>query len=132
MGIAVGKLVSVLVGVNNSAPKEVGVGVKVRGVGVEVAKRFCVGMGVSLMNAVGVLVGGVDVCVASNDGRLIPEQPVRKMAIIKTRMNFFMMRPLHPSERAQGLRTVQCVRDTSVRETTERPSTRWVTVDATS
>ena len=42
-GSVVGRLVSVLVGVNNSAPIEVTVGVNVIGVGVAVAKRFCVG-----------------------------------------------------------------------------------------
>jgi hypothetical protein len=70
----------------------VGVGVKVIGVGVAVAKRFCVGIGVSLMNAVGVSLGGGEVCVASSAGKPgRPEQPARRMAIKRTWMNFFMM-----------------------------------------
>ena len=55
---AVGKGVSVLVGVNNSAPRAVTVGVNVSGVLVEVAKRFCVGIGVALENGVDVSAGG--------------------------------------------------------------------------
>lgn len=50
--------VSVLVGVNNSAPIAVTVGVNVRGVLVEVAKRFWVGIGVALANGVCVSAGG--------------------------------------------------------------------------
>ena len=46
------------VGVNNSAPIAVTVGVNVRGVLVEVAKRFCVGIGVALTNGVRVSAGG--------------------------------------------------------------------------
>ena len=64
---AVGKGVSVLVGVNNSAPIAVTVGVNVSGVLVEVAKRFCVGMGVALtkgvfVSAAGGAVGEVTSC----------------------------------------------------------------------
>ena len=55
---AVGKGVSVLVGVNNSAPIAVTVGVNVSGVLVEVAKRFWVGIGVALENGVDVSAGG--------------------------------------------------------------------------
>ena len=77
VGKAVGKLVSVLVGVNSSAPSAVTVGVNVSGVGVKVAKRFCVGMGVSLINGVDVSAERGGVCEASNGGRLDrPEQPV--------------------------------------------------------
>lgn len=64
VGKAVGKFVAVPVGVNNSAPIDVTVGVKVSGVLVEVAKRFCVGMGVLVENGVGVSTGGGEVGVA--------------------------------------------------------------------
>jgi hypothetical protein len=70
------------VGVNNSAPIEVTVGVNVSGVGVEVANRFCVGMGVCVGAGVSVSVGGGAVGVAMNGGMLIggiPEQPARKI-----------------------------------------------------
>ena len=74
-------------GVNKSAPIIVTVGVKVSGVGVEVANRFCVGMGVSLAAGVSVSVGGAGgVGVASNCGMLIfgkPEQPARKIPSTK-------------------------------------------------
>jgi hypothetical protein len=83
VGKAVGNLVSVLVGVKFSAPSAVTVGVKVSGVGVEVANRFCVGIGVSLMDGVGVSVGG-GVGVASKGGRLMPEQPARRLASQRT------------------------------------------------
>ena len=52
--------VGVMVGVNNSAPIWVTVGVKVSGVLVDVAKRFCVGAGVSVGTNVGVSTGGGD------------------------------------------------------------------------
>ena len=45
-------------GVNNSAPIAVTVGVNVSGVLVEVAKRFWVGIGVAVENGVGVSAGG--------------------------------------------------------------------------
>jgi len=45
-------------------------------------------------------------------------------------MDFFMERPSQSFD--QGLKTLQCVNEISVRETTERPSTLRVTVDATS
>ena len=78
------------------------------------------------------LVGGGEVCVASKGGKLgRPEQPARRSAINRTWMSFFIMRPLRPSKPAQGLSTVQCVSETSVRETTERPNTRCVAVEAT-
>src|SRR5690349_15607936 len=90
--MSVGRRVSVLVGVNNSAPREVGVGVKVIGVGVAVAKRFCVGIGVSLMKGVAVSMGGGEVCVASSAGKPgSPEQPASRIAIKRTWMSFFMM-----------------------------------------
>jgi len=57
------------------------VGVNVSGVGVEVAKRFCVGMGVSLIKGVAVSAGGVGVREASSGGRL--EQPARIIVIKK-------------------------------------------------
>ena len=76
-----GKFVSVAVGVNSSAPIEVTVGVKVSGVLVEVAKRFCVGMGVALIKGVGVSAGGGGVGEVSNGGRPgRPEQPARNNA----------------------------------------------------
>jgi hypothetical protein len=66
--------------------------VNVIGVGVAVANRFCVGIGVSLMNGVGVSVGGGEVCVASSPGKPgRPEQPTRRMAIKRTWMSFFIM-----------------------------------------
>ena len=68
---AVGIGVSVLVGVNNSAPMAVTVGVNVRGVLVEVAKRFCVEIGVTLTNGVGVSAGGGTVGDAISCPRLI-------------------------------------------------------------
>ena len=79
-GVGVGRdPVGVRVGVNNSAPIDVTVGVKVSGVGVEVAHRFCVGMGVLLAAGVSVSAGGVGV---NNCGMLIfgkPVQPARKI-----------------------------------------------------
>jgi hypothetical protein len=59
----VGKSVAVDVAVKDSAPIWVTVGVKVSGVLVDVAKRFCVGAGVSVGSVVGVSVkgGGVGV-----------------------------------------------------------------------
>ena len=83
MGRSTGTLVSVFVGVNNSAPSAVTVGVKVNGVGVEVANKFWVGMGVALINGVGVSTGTGGVAVALNGGRLMfgkpPEQPARNV-----------------------------------------------------
>jgi hypothetical protein len=80
VGKSVGMLVSVPVGVYKSAPIDVTVGVKVSGVGVDVANRFCVGMGVSLINGVRVAVGGGGVGEASNAGRFgRPEQPARRL-----------------------------------------------------
>jgi len=82
----VGKAVAVFVGVNNSAPIAVTVGVKVSGVLVEVAKRFCVGIGVLLTNGVGVLVGGGEVGLAMNCGSLIfgkAEQLARSIPSIR-------------------------------------------------
>lgn len=57
-----------MVGVNNSAPNAVTVGVNVRGVLVEVAKRFWVGMGVALEKGVDVAAGGGAVGDAPNCG----------------------------------------------------------------
>lgn len=102
VGTSVGKLVSVLVGVNNSAPRAVTVGVNVSGVGVAVANRFCVGIGVSLINGVGESVGGTGVCEASKGGKLIPEQPARRIAIVRTWIEVFMMTPLRPSKLLKG------------------------------
>lgn len=62
----VGKSVTVPVGVNNSAPIWVTVGVNVIGVLVEVAKRFWVGAGVMLAVAVGVSTNGMEVGVLIN------------------------------------------------------------------
>ncbi len=56
-----GSSVAVPVGVNNSAPSCVGVGVKVSGVGVDVANKFCVGAGVMLAVVVGAISGGTGV-----------------------------------------------------------------------
>ena len=72
---------AVLVGVNNSAPTNVTVGVKVSGVLVNVAKRSCVGTGVLLESGVGESTGGGGVAVAISCGRLIfdnSEQPARR------------------------------------------------------
>lgn len=80
-GVMLGSLVGVIVGVNNSAPIIVTVGVKVSGVAVEVANIFWVGMGVSLANGVREAVGAAMVVVARNWGKLIfgkLEQPARK------------------------------------------------------
>ena len=56
--VGIGSGVSVSVGVNNSAPICVTVGVNVSGVLVEVAKKFWVGMGVALTKGVLVSAGG--------------------------------------------------------------------------
>jgi hypothetical protein len=78
VGKSVGISVAVPVGVYKSAPSDVTVGVAVSGVGVEVANRFCVGMGVSLTKGVAVSVGRGGVGEASKDGRFgRPEQPTR-------------------------------------------------------
>ena len=66
VGKLVGKSVAVPVGVNNSAPIWVTVGVYVRGVLVAVAKRFCVGAGVTLSVGVGVSSMGAGVGVMIN------------------------------------------------------------------
>jgi len=101
VGRLTGTLVSVLVGVNNSAPSAVTVGVNVSGVGVEVANRFWVGMGVALINGVGVSTGIGGVAVALNEGRLIfgkpPEQPARRVPNRRVEINFFIMRLLRCS-----------------------------------
>jgi len=83
VGRSIGTSVSVLVGVNNSAPSAVTVGVNVSGVGEEVANRFWVGRGVALINGLGVSTGTGGVAVALNEGRLMfgkpPEQPARNV-----------------------------------------------------
>jgi hypothetical protein len=81
LSIGVGKGVVVRVGVNNSAPINVTVGVNVRGVLVDVAKRFCVGLAVWLGAGVGLWTGGGGVADALNAGTLMlgrAEQPARK------------------------------------------------------
>lgn len=60
-GVGNGSSVTVPVGVNNSAPSCVGVGVKVNGVLVAVAKRFWVGAGVMLGTGVNVSAAGMGV-----------------------------------------------------------------------
>jgi hypothetical protein len=57
-----------------------------------------VGMGVSLIDGVGVSLGGTGVGEeASSGGRLgIAEQPAKKMAIKRTWMSFCMMDPFRP------------------------------------
>jgi hypothetical protein len=95
-GTGVGKVVAVLVAVNDSAPINVTVGVKVSGVLVEVAKRFCVGVDVRIGAGVGVSAGGGEVGVAINCGRLIlgkPEQLPRNKLRARIWISFFMMRP---------------------------------------
>jgi len=72
--------VSVLVGVNNSAPSAVTVGVNVSGVLVAVANRFWVGIGVALINGVGVSTGKGGVGVTLNCGRLIFGKPPEQLA----------------------------------------------------
>jgi hypothetical protein len=95
LGKPVGISVSVPVGVYRSAPIDVTVGVNVNGVAVDVANRFCVGMGVSLINGVGVSVGGGDVGVASRAGTLgKPEQLPRRIARKRNERHFFMKGPL--------------------------------------
>lgn len=90
----VGKGVSVLVGVNNSAPICVTVGVNVIGVLVEVAKRFCVGAGVSVENGVAVSVGGTGVGVIINRPRSgSAEQPASRVKRMSTENFFFMEKP---------------------------------------
>ena len=86
-----GKSVAVAVGVNNSAPRAVTVGVKVNGVGVEVANRFCV-VGVTVADGDGVSVAGTGVGVLINAGMSDnAEQPERNMD--KTiRCTFFFMK----------------------------------------
>jgi hypothetical protein len=97
VGAEVGKAVAVFVGVNNSAPIEVTVGVKVSGVLVAVAKRFSVGIGVLLGNLVGVSTGGGCVAVAPSCGRSIfgkPEHPPSNAPNTRIWINFFIMKPL--------------------------------------
>ena len=86
VGTAVGNRVGVSVGVNNSAPTKVTVGVNVRGVLVDMANRSCVGRAVFDGVGVAVSAGGGEVCVAPSCGRLIsgrPEQAVRNNPRIK-------------------------------------------------
>ncbi len=138
-GTGDGKSVAVPVGVNNSAPIWVTVGVKVRGVLVDVAKRFCVGAGVMLAVGVGGLfAGGMGVGEAISFVRSDKDAQLERK-IEKTRMiNFFFIEnPLYTSalgmeKTRYGFRTLQCVSDTSVKEATERPNTFCVIVDATS
>jgi hypothetical protein len=82
--IGVGKSVAVPVGVKNSAPICVTVGVNVRGVLVEVAKRFCVGAGVMLGTGVCVASGGIGVGVAINCARSEREAQLERK-IVRTR-----------------------------------------------
>jgi hypothetical protein len=85
VGKSVGISVAVPVGVYKSAPIDVTVGVNVTSVGVEVANKFWVGIGVSLINGVGVSVGGGNVGVASKAGRFgSPEQPVSRIPSIRS------------------------------------------------
>ena len=90
-----GKSVGVTVGVNNSAPSAVTVGVNVSGVAVEVAKRFCDGMGVTVSCGPGVSVAGTGVGViikpAISDNA---EQPERNMDNTMMYTFFFMKWPL--------------------------------------
>jgi hypothetical protein len=87
----VGKSVAVAVGVNNSAPRAVTVGVYVSGVGVDVAKRFCAGLGVMVTDGAGVAVAGTGVGVLINpvisDNA---EQPERNMDNTMMCTFFFM------------------------------------------
>ena len=134
----IGNSVAVPVGVNNSAPICVTVGVKVSGVLVEVANRFCVGAGVMLAVGVGLSsTRGTGVGVVINFVRSDKDAQLERK-IVKTRMvNFFFIeRPFAnfctmKEKIRYGLRTLQCVSDTSEKEATERPKTFCVIVDAT-
>lgn len=90
-----GKSVAVAVGVNNSAPSAVTVGVNVSGVAVEVAKRFCGVIGVTVFRGAGVSIVGTGVGVmikpAISDNA---EQPVRNMDNTMMYRFFFMKWPL--------------------------------------
>jgi hypothetical protein len=59
--------------------------VKVSGVGVEVANRFCVGIGVSLAAGVSVSVGGAGGVGVASSCEIFgkPEQPARKIPSTK-------------------------------------------------
>jgi hypothetical protein len=92
----------VLVGVNSSAPRAVTVGVNVSGVGVAVANRFCVGIGVSLTDGVGVSLAGTGVGETSSGGRLgIAEHPAR-ITSRRTWMSLFMMNLCIPRYMLKG------------------------------
>ena len=87
----VGKSVAVIVGVNNSAPSAVTVGVNVSGVAVDVAKRFCDGMGETVCVGEAVPAGGTgvgDAIKAAISGNA--EQPVRIMDNTMMYTFFFM------------------------------------------
>ena len=75
--------------------KGVSVGVDVTGVGVNVAKRSCVGMRVTVGCGVGVSVGtlGVGEAISSKMGAS-PEQPLRKIVKRIIGKIFFMKNPL--------------------------------------
>jgi hypothetical protein len=82
---------------------DVTVGVNVSGVGVVVAKRFCVGIGVSLIKGVADSAGRVGVREARSGGKLGRfEQPARIVASKRSWMFFFMVKPLLPSSVLMG------------------------------
>lgn len=74
------------------------VGVNVSGVLVDVANMFCVGMGVSVGARVKVAVAGGGVGVARTNGMFgSPAQPERDMKVpanARSRISFFIMKPL--------------------------------------
>ena len=93
-GPKVGRAVGVPVG-GCSCKNGVSVGVKVTGVLVDVAKRSCVGIRVTVGPGVSVLGGGCGVGVATSC-RMgdKAEQPLRNIPNRKVGINFFMEQPL--------------------------------------
>lgn len=93
MGAAcVGNSEGVVVGVNNSAPSCVGVGVKVSGVLVEVANIFRVGAGVLVGANVAVTGGGGGgVGVMIMFARSASEAQLERKIVSTTMCNFFFM-----------------------------------------
>ena len=81
-----------MVGVNNSAPSCVGVGVKVSGVLVEVANRFWVGAGVPVGSNVAVTGGsGEGVGVMIMFARSANDAQLERKSVNTTICNFFFM-----------------------------------------
>src|SRR5215211_6769196 len=87
----IGKSVAIPVGVNSSAPSWVGVGVKVRGVLVEVANRFWVGAGVMRGLGVGVSAAGRAVGVMISCARSDSDAQLERRIESRKTYNFFFM-----------------------------------------